>query len=220
MRIYVKTTLSNETIPWNYQPKLVGCLHKWLGENTVHDQMSLYSLSWLSGKFQSSKEGISFKESPQFFISAYKPDLIKSIIKGIQHDPMMFCGLQVSEISLIQPPAFQSEEYFHAQSPVLIKRTLSHGETKFYFPKDLESDNHLTHTMKNKLRKAGLEHLNINISFDKSYRNTQSKLVELNGMKNKATICPIKISGDPEAISFAWLVGVGNSTGSGFGALK
>jgi CRISPR-associated endoribonuclease Cas6 len=220
MRIYIKTTLNSEKIPWNYQPKLVGCLHKWLGENTVHDQMSLYSLSWLSGKFKSSREGINFKESPQFFISAYDPNLIKSVIKGIQEDPIMFSGLQVSEIRLLQPPAFRSEEYFHVQSPVLIKRTISHGETKFYFPNDSESDKLLTHTMENKLRKAGLEHLKIDISFDKSYRNPQSKLVELNGMKNKATICPVRISGDPEAISFAWLVGIGNSTGSGFGALK
>ena len=42
----------------------------------------------------------------------------------------------------------------------------------------------------------------------------------INGIKNKASICPVIVKGTSEQIAFAWNVGVGNSTGIGFGALN
>ena len=51
--------------------------------------------------------------------------------------------------------------------------------------------------------------------------NTGSpKLVDIKGIKHRASLCPVVIEGDPVAISFAWNVGAGHLTGSCFGALK
>ena len=36
-------------IPFNYQPKLVGTLHKWLGPNDIHGKLAMHSFSWLMG---------------------------------------------------------------------------------------------------------------------------------------------------------------------------
>jgi len=60
---------------------------------------------------------------------------------------------------------------------------------------------------------------NVKVSFDKNYLNPKTKLVNIKNIKNRANFCPIIIEGDPEAIKFAWNVGVGHSTGSCFGAL-
>lgn len=48
MRLHLTTTSNTEIIPFEYQQKLVGVLHKWLGDaNKEHGSLSLYSFSWL-----------------------------------------------------------------------------------------------------------------------------------------------------------------------------
>ncbi len=218
MRIHIKTSSNSATVPFNYQVNLVGALHKWLGRNRVHDDLSLYSLSWLShGK--SEKGGLVFPNGAVFFISSPEINLIKQLIKGIQSDPEIAFGLKVTDLMLQPPPDFGPEEFFFLQSPVLIKRRIG-SETKFYFPEDQESDYLLTETMTNKLRQANLQDKSVEISFDRSYHSIKKKLATYKGIDNKGTLCPVIVKGDPEAVAFAWEVGVGNSTGIGFGALK
>lgn len=49
MQIHLKITESDKIIPFNYQPILTGAIHKWIGKNEIHDELSLYSFSWLNG---------------------------------------------------------------------------------------------------------------------------------------------------------------------------
>lgn len=72
MRIYLHLSPNKEIVPFNYQQSLVGAFHKWLGEkNELHDDISLYSLSWLTGgKMRHDKRGYDFRNGAQFSISA------------------------------------------------------------------------------------------------------------------------------------------------------
>ena len=49
MCIYLRTTPNDVIVPFDYQQKIVGTIHKWLGNNEIHDKISLYSFSWLLG---------------------------------------------------------------------------------------------------------------------------------------------------------------------------
>jgi hypothetical protein len=49
MRLHFTLSPNTETVPFGYQRLLTGTFHKLLGENAVHDAISLYSLSWLHG---------------------------------------------------------------------------------------------------------------------------------------------------------------------------
>ena len=49
MRIHISTTKNTSLVPFDYQQKLVGTIHKWIGTNSIHDHISLYSFSWLKG---------------------------------------------------------------------------------------------------------------------------------------------------------------------------
>lgn len=218
MRIYLNTSPNQEVVPFNYQPFLVGALHKWLGENDLHDGLSLYSLSWLSGG-QAKRSGLDFPNGSTFFISSPSAELIKRMIDGVRTSPAINFGMSVQEIIIREPPVFQEKERFILNSPVLIKRTTDQ-QVKFFFPHDQDADSLITETLRNKLKKAGLGTLPILASFDKDYRNVKTKLVNYNGIKNKASFCPVILEGDPQAIRFAWDVGIGNSTGIGFGAIK
>ena len=218
MRIHLKTTSSEETIPFNYQPLLTGALHKWLGKNEFHDDLSLYSFSWLQGG-ESNKYGLKFENGAYFFISAHDNSLIKSIIEGVQNDPFIANGLKVTEIIMQENPDFKEQQVFFAASPVLIKRTENDKINHYSFNNSI-SDKYLTETLKHKLREAGLSDNNLFVGFDRTSEKAKTKVIYYNNIGNKANLCPVIVKGTPEQLAFAWNVGVGNSTGSGFGAIK
>ena len=80
MRLHLKTTPNKSPVPFNYQQKLVGTIHKWLGNNTIHGAISLYSFSWLKG---GRKEGdaLRFANGASMFISFFDDNYIRKIDK-------------------------------------------------------------------------------------------------------------------------------------------
>lgn len=218
MRIHIQTTANREVVPFSYQPKLVGAIHKWLGQNDYHDDLSLYSLSWLSHG-RASKAGLSFDQGAEFFISSPDMDMVKSLISGIQEDPEIAYGMKATDLRLQVTPDFGESQAFFAQSPILIKRSVG-KELKFYFRNDQESGELMMETLRNKLQKCGKNHLDVSIRFDPAYQSAREKAVTYKEMVYKGTLCPVIVEGDPEAVAFAWEVGIGSLTGIGFGALK
>src|SRR6056297_3076364 len=101
MRLHFSITTSNQIVPFNHQHLLTGAIHKWLGWNQEHGEISLYSFSRLEGG-RKAKDGLAFEEGSTFFFSSPDEELIKILIKGIQKDPEMFSGLKVSEV-IMQP---------------------------------------------------------------------------------------------------------------------
>ncbi len=218
MRIFIKIKSENKLVPFNYHPALVGAIHKWIGKNEVHDKTSMYSFSWLKGG-QKKGDGLIFENETSFEFSAHDIQLIKSVINGIQIDPTINYGLEVAEIVILETPKFSNKETFFVASPVLVKRREQQREIHFTYDQ-LEADKLLTETMKTKLKRAGLDNCNMQLAFDRSYYGAKTKLVYYKNIGNKTNICPVIMEGTPEQIAFAWNVGVGNSTGIGFGSLK
>lgn len=220
MRIHIKTTKNKELIPFNYQQNIVGAIHKWIGDkNEFHDGISLFSFSWLNGG-KSKVKGLDFQNGASWFISCHEPDMLKKIITGIQEFPEIAFGLAVSEIFIERDKTFhQSENRFLLGSPVLVKRYLGENNVKHYSFEDEETRLLLKETLLRKMNKAGIIDESLSIYFDKNYHSPKTKLVDYKGIKNKANMCPIIIEANPETLTFAWNVGVGNSTGIGFGSL-
>jgi CRISPR-associated endoribonuclease Cas6 len=217
MRIHVKLSKNKNPVPFSYQKNLVGALHKWIGDNDVHDGISLYSFAWLkNGK----KKGgsLDFSHGASFFISAYDNDLIKRIIIGIQQSPMIAFGMSVTEVILQETPNFHSEQKFFLGSPIFIKQTIE-SKQKFYYYTDADSDQLMTNTLINKLKKVGISHEGVKVKFDTNYSSAAIKGNTYDGALLKGSICPVIITGTSEQIAFAWNVGIGNNTGMGFGSL-
>lgn len=220
MRIYLRTTPNTQPVPIDYQQKLVGTIHKWIGSaNNIHGEISLYSFSWLQGsKFDG--KFLYFNEGTTFFISFYDESVIKDIIRSILDDPQMFCGLEVTDVQMAKTPDLAHRTLFYCGSPVFIKRRLSDGHIKQYNFNDVESDRLMKETLLNKMRKAGLqEDETLDIKFDTSYQGKRLKLIQYHGIGNKASMCPVIINGKTETKLFAWNVGIGSCTGIGFGAI-
>lgn len=218
MRLHIQLSRNKEIVPFSYQETQVSKLHYWLGKNSVHDSVSLYSFSWLrDGKALGSK-GLEFKNGSSYFISFHDVSLLKQIIKSIQDDNSFGYGMTITALTLEKEPIFENYHRFQVASPVFIKRLVD-GKAKFYYPTDDEANTLLTESLVNKLKKVGLNHEGLIVKFDENYSKHLIKGTTYKGIHNKGTICPIIIDGTPEQLAFAWNVGVGSSTGIGFGSL-
>lgn len=218
MRLHLKIDSTNQIIPFDHQPLLVGTIHKWLGINNEHGEVSLYSFSRLDGG-KPVKGGLKFGMEANFFISSYDVELIKKLVWGIQQDKNMFCGLTVRELVLQQDPDLSNRERFFVASPIFIKRYFEDVTEHILFT-DERAPQFLKETLQTKMKQAGIQDDEFEISFDASHTKAGLKLVNYKGIMNKANWCSVIIKGSPETKLFAWNVGLGNSTGIGFGAIR
>ncbi|NJL77345.1 MAG: CRISPR-associated endoribonuclease Cas6 [Saprospiraceae bacterium] len=218
MRIYLQLSANREIVPFNYQQSLVGAFHKWLGENELHDDISLYSLSWLS-KGIPKKGGLDFPNGTTFYISSPMEDLHQKAVSGIFKDQHIRWGMHVKEVILKVTPDFGERQQFKAQSPILIKRQLADEKYhRYFFPDHELADTYLTETLQHKLQRFQFP-TDVQVRFDRDYPKPIIKKNAFHHIDIKATLCPVIVEGHPRAVQFAWEVGVGNSTGIGFGAL-
>lgn len=220
MKIDITLTKNTTPVPFNYQKKLTGCVHTWIGKNNLeHGRPSFYSFSWLKN-VKAVRQGLQLTPSSYVTLSFYELELTKQVVSGIMKHPNVFSGIKVKAVYLGDQPNFGTRERFIVDSPVFIKRFIGEKKEKHYTYKDKESGMLLTETLKNKLRTKGLDDTGVQVEFDTSYSNPKSKVITYGPVRNKVSICPVYISGTPEQIAFAYQVGVGNSTGIGFGALS
>jgi hypothetical protein len=78
MRIHIKTTPNKELVSFNYQPKLVGILHKGLELNELHGKPALHSFSWLLNA-KIAENGLTYPYRTRLFKGMY---LFRHIYNG------------------------------------------------------------------------------------------------------------------------------------------
>lgn len=219
MRVHLKIKTPKQGIPILHQPLLTGTIHKWIGKNNnVHGELALFSYSWLMGGRL--KNGLlEFNGDGYLFISSHGEEFLATLVKGIQTDPTMFNGLEVKEVLIESDPDFSNTEFFNIASPIFIKRHNGPSIQHILYSNPLAGV-YLAETLQRKMETVGLWDDTLSIKFDLSYPKATTKLVKYNGVENKASWCPVIITGKPQTKAFAWNVGLGNSTGIGLGAIK
>lgn len=223
MRLNLDLTPSKELVPYTYPHQLTGAFHSLTGWNTVHDSLSCYSLSWLRGQnSKSTGTGLLFPNGARWSISLHDERLAGEVRAKAEQLPEIAFGMRVYRVEERPTPAFGNVYRFEVDSPVLVRKPEENGRRPHLLYSDPEADVFLTQTMRSKLEAAGFagSHLDVLVGFDRSYQKARTKLVEIKGIKFRCSLCPIIVAGTPEAVQFAWNVGAGHLTGSGFGFLK
>lgn len=224
MRLLLQLSPSPETLPYNYAYPLAQRLHQWLGrENPYHDNVSLYSFGTLHGA-KPVEGGLRFPEGATWRISCWHQAMAMQLMDAIFAAPAVAFGMQVEEVRAQPRQQFGTRYTFFADSPILLKQ----------FDKQTEKVNHITfrhnaalatallnQSLHTKLQAAALPYTtdDFNLQFVPT-ASAKTRLIDIHGIKNRASLCPVRIEGPQEVLQLAWLAGVGNSTGVGFGALK
>ena len=223
MRLNLKLTASEKPVSFNHLHRLTGFLHRCIGENNLHDGLSLFSFGWLQGGQQHDDEHLVFPQGAAWRVSFHDAEAAKGLIDGIMQDPEVFSGMRIYEVKEQSTPAFSGCYRFKLDSaPVIARRRREDGSRQYLLAAHDEADAVMTRVLRRKLEKAEFdeEHQDATVQFDRTYQNPRTKLAEVKGTKHKGSVCPVVVKGTPEAVQFAWKVGVGELTGSGFGALK
>ncbi len=218
MRLYLKLTQNTKLIPFAYQELLTGVIHKWLGEeNIYHGTSGVFSFSWLMNTKADGKKGINLTENSYFFVSSVDEEFIRHLLKGILDDPEMFNGISVYDVSVKKPPRFEGATRFLMGSPVLLKGKEDKRHLTF---EDESFEQELTENLKTKLTKAGLDAEGVTVRLDPNSTYRKTRMIDYKGVFNRVTYAPLIIDGTEEQLQFAWLAGLGHSTGIGLGSLK
>lgn len=221
MRILIQTSPARG-VPFLYPHWLVGLLHRWWGENVLHDAPSLYSFSALHGSIRRG-DVLDFPNGARWFASFHDEELARRVVAAIMSNSTFIAGMHITDIHIQPTPVFPSSHRFATASPVLLRRKNATGVPQYLLYSNPHSDDALTVTMQRKMHHAGFSAEDcgrVRVRFDRSDARAKTKVVTMNNVHNRASACPVIVEGSPEAVAFAWNVGVGHSTGAGFGALR
>jgi len=199
---------------------LAGVLHRWLGQNAWHDGLSLYSFSWLLGGHMEGTRLV-FPQGATWLLSFYDRVQAERVVEGIFARPYVLAGMKVMQVEVVASPNWGERARLQVLTPVVVRRTRPDGGREYLIWDHPAADEALTRVFRRKLEAAGLGHLasSATMRFDRHYVRARTKLVCIKGIHHRGSLCPVIVEGPPEAVHFAWLVGAGELTGCGFGAL-
>ena len=122
MRLHLTTTPNDKPVSFDYQQKLVGVLHKWLGgDNNELGNMSWYTFSWLQGGMKDGNK-FAFTNRAKRYISFYDESRIKQIVRNILDSPGMFSGMSVSDVVIEETPDSSKRNLLSLGIPIFIKK--------------------------------------------------------------------------------------------------
>ena len=229
MKIKIEFTKNNEPVPFDYISKLNGYLHKILGnDNKFHDGISLYSTSFLhGGKMDKKTKMLNFSDGGIWYVSSNDGNFILDFINNIYNHIDFAYGMKLSKVEMIKPELINENDLylFNTKSPILLKERNFETNKNVYYTH--EDDLKITSQMMKNiiLKKASKIGFEINsddffISFNNLYDGSKIKWVKVKSVGNKASACPIFLKTKRKDVAeFIYNVGVGHSTGSGFGFL-
>lgn len=221
MKLRIYLSKNTEPIPFNYPHSLCGIFHSLLGNNSLHDKLSLYSLGWLKGKTNLKNNALYFPYGAKWDIGIHDSGISEKLIRGLILNEFRCYGMHVRNVDRLQPPRFEKNQHrFLAGSPILLRKVEENGNRKHVIYSDPESNDILNRVIHNKAKEADMHKATeLQLRFDTSYKNPKTKLIDIKGIKNRASVCPIVAEGPTEALKFLWEVGAGELTGVGFGSL-
>lgn len=224
MRIQLKLSPNTQLVPFNHLHQLTQRLHHWLGpENSLHDGLSLYSLGWLRGG-ERVGNGLWFPQGANWNVSFHNSEQGIQLAKGILANRDAFFGMQVDKALEMPYPVFNEKQLFKVDGVVVARKVRDDRTKEYLFFDNPEADAVLTRILRKKMLVAGFSNEEVDSTLVKFDRETGGKpkvrKLTIKGIDHKGSSCPVLVEGTPASTRFAWLVGIGELTGSGFGALQ
>jgi CRISPR-associated endoribonuclease Cas6 len=228
MKLKIDFSPNTKVVPFDYISKLNGYLHNVLGEkNKYHDDISLYSTSFLhNGKISKDKKSLYFKNGAVWYVSSPDNKFIADFISNIYNHLDFAFGMKLLSVNKIDDVSYDlSNKYiFYTKSPILLKGKDTSGILKniYYTYDDEISSDIMKDIVINKSSKMGynFKREDFNLYFNTSYINKKIKFINVKGIINKSSACPVVLeTSNKDIVDFVYNVGVGHSTGSGFGFL-
>ena len=219
IRVYFEKT--DKVISFNNQHQMNGFIYALLGDKAdkYHDSYSRYSVSSIQGGHISpDKKGIVFDGEPYIQISSNDleiiGDFVNGILNAINNHSANFFGLYPTRFDNSEFHCNKSFDVVKTISPILIRKDGNKLNCK-----DADWVEVLEKNCKDKLSHEGIDDKTFRIEVKKPER-LRTKMIWVGGVFNPCTEGVFTIYGKKETREKLLSLGLGNSTGSGFGAMK
>ncbi len=222
MRIKIKFSKNIESVPINNQAILNSYIHKCLGVNNVyHDAKSNYNISHLyGGKLNVEAKTLYFDEGGYIVVSSKDSEFINKLLIGIINNPVLINGMCFAGVDHIKEEFVNGWNYFATLSPFIIKKYVDKSKYSFITLKDDDFEEQVKNYLINKITKINskLDLSDFDVKIPISSKHKVKKILVKNVI-NSANSCHINIHTNKKVAELLYNIGVGQSTGSGFGTI-
>lgn len=187
--------------------------------NDMHDKFSNYSLSPMMGGKRNGKY-ISYPDGGYVYFTTMDIELINMVSNNL------FCNCKGSKVGDLEYKWFESVPDFHIHSDFDLVRTMSpvlmRMKDKSYMTvKDEKFIDELLSRSKRKLIKAGLNENKVNTLNMSMFHpeNASTVNMQYNGIPNIGSKVMLVVTGDKHVRETLYSMGLGMSTGCGFGTV-
>jgi CRISPR-associated endoribonuclease Cas6 len=219
MRIKINLSKNEIDVPIQNQSYLNSWIHKCLGfNNKWHDAKSNYSISSLrGGKMNSDKQTLSFENGGYIVISSLDQELITSFLVGVMNNPEFSFGMKFVGVDYIKENMHEGWNHFATLSPFIVKE-YNEGKYRFLTLKDENFQEKLKKYLIKKLSNYNLDLKGFDVKVGDNKSN-KVKRIMIRNVTNLANQCQISVFCNKKVAETLYHIGLGQSTGSGFGAI-
>jgi CRISPR-associated endoribonuclease Cas6 len=220
MRLVVHLSPNTSPVNFNYLNETARFFYGHVGIEGLHGNVSLYSLSFLRNGTPSPEGGLDFPNGSSFFVSAHDNQIIENLKNNIQTNEHLLNGMKVFATKVYPDIVPETESVrMVLRSPCLLRD--EDGFPIMWYMQ--EAQERLEEIAKRKMKLA-----NIPLSELESIRPDLRSPIKFksisyehdgNTIYNKCSLGSAVVKGTPKALTFLWNVGLGESTGIGFGSV-
>lgn len=224
MRVIVRFSnpSASEKVPVQNQSYLNYYVHKCLGDNNkYHNKSSDYSVSELyGGKLNRDKKTLSFINGGYIVITSNNQEFINDLTGGIMLNKNLRWGMVFERFDFIIEKFYNGWNHFATLSPFIIKKTI--GFKKYEFVKLTDDNfaeevkNHMSNKLKAIYKGINLEGFDVNVVDHPAHK---VKPVMVKNCNNYANQCQVSFFCSADVAEKIYNLGLGQSTGSGFGTI-
>lgn len=223
MRIKISFSPNTSEVPVNNQSFLNSYVHKCLGRNNeYHDKKNNYCISSLIGGYlNKEQQTVDFKNGAFFVISSADLTFLNKLLIGIMQNPEFGFGMVFKNVEHISNETFLNGwNHFSTLTPFIIKEYFDKKNYSFVTLKDHDFQIKVKDYLIKKLTKIDpkldLSDFDINIPNHEAHK---VRTVMVKNVVNKANRCQISIHTNKKVAELLYNIGLGQSTGSGFGTI-
>lgn len=221
MRIKVYFSGSESEMEINNQHLVNSYIHKCLGgDNKYHDGKSDYSVSMLRGGVMGvGGKTLSYPEGGYLVVSSISDEFMGDLLIGLFKNVDFCHGMKFLRVENIEEKCVTGWNNFACLSPILLKKSV--GEKKYKFITVSDSD--FVSVLKEQITRKAKALLNFDFGdieiVVNDNCNNKVKNIRVHGISNLASQCNVSVKCHKRVAELLCDLGIGQSCGSGFGAV-
>lgn len=218
----IKFTKPVNGIPVSNQKELNSYIHKCVGvNNKFHDAYSNYCISSLQGGKLNKETGLLYFESePYILLTMQNPDFVDAFVSGAIKNKFTLFDMHYNNIDYIHYDINEFYDIVYTLSPILLKKhNKGKGKTEKISVRDEGFIEMLKEQCIKKLRNNGIDDPTFDIELHNKEKSKVKKIM-VGNIFNICSMCSLLVRGKKKTREMLYNLGIGNSTGSGFGMVK